>query len=139
MFWHLHALVWGISREALTALLRDLEASGRYIAIAEGFKGAHAEKITQGDLPKVVSYMLKSPSWADRLSRLEEKGPDGEVQTDIDGQPLTTHRQGKSELRPGERITLFHTVKNLYLDKLAVAGGEGVGLLARARRRALAT
>jgi hypothetical protein len=139
MFWHLHALVWEISREALSALVRELEASGRYLAIAEGFKGAYAEKIKQGELPKVVGYMLKSPSWAYRLSRLEEKGPDGIVQTDINGQVLTFYMQGKSKLRPGERITLFHTMKNRYLDKLAVAGGDGVGLLARAKRRALAT
>jgi len=75
----------------------------------------------------------------DRLSRLEEKGPDGEVQTDINGDALTFYMQGKSPLRPGERITLFHTMKGHYLDQLAVAGGEGVGLLARAKRRALAT
>ena len=138
MFWHLHALVWGISRKALSALLRELKASGRYIAIAEGFDGVRAKRIKQGELPKVVGYMLKSPSWAYRLSRLEEKGPDGEVQTDIDGQALTSYMQGKSKLRPGERITLFHTMKGHYLDKLAVAGGDGAALLARAKRRALA-
>jgi hypothetical protein len=137
MFWHLHALVWGITRKALTALLCELEASGHYVAIAEGFKGAHAKRVVQGDLPKVVGYMLKSPSWAYRLSRLREKGPDGEVQTDINGQAFTFYMQGKSKLRPGERITLFHTMKVHYLDKLAVAGGDGVALLARAKRRAL--
>jgi hypothetical protein len=139
MFWHLHALVWGIRHEALSAFLRELEASGRYVAIAEGFDGVRAKKIKQGDLPTVAGYMLKSPRSAYRLSRLEEKGPDGEVQTDINGLALTNYRQGKSELRPGERITLFHTMKGHYLDQLAVAGGEGVGLLARAKRRALAT
>ena len=138
MFWHLHALVWGISREALSALLRELKASGRYIAIAKGFDGVRAKRIKQGELPKVVGYMLKSPSCAYRLSRLEEKGPDGEVQTDIDGQALTSYKQGKSKLRPGERITLFHTMKGYYLDKLAVAGRDGAALLARAKRRALA-
>lgn len=138
MFWHLHALVWGISRKALAALLRELEASGRYIAIAKGFKGVHRKKVVQGDLPKVVGYMLKTPCWAYRLSRLEEKGPDGQVQTDINGEAFPFYMQGKSELRPGEHITLFHTMKGHYLDKLAVAGGEGVGLLARAKRLALA-
>ena len=83
--------------------------------------------------------MLKSPRSAYRLSRPKEKGPDGEVQTDINGQPLTYYMQSKSELRPGERITLFHTMKDHYLDQLAVAGGDGVGLLARAKRRAFAT
>jgi hypothetical protein len=138
MFWHLHALVWGISRKDLSGRLRELKASGRYIAIAEGLDGVRAKRIKQGELPKVVGYMLKSPSWAYRLSRLEEKGPDGEVQTDIDGQARTSYMQGKSKLRPGERITLFHTMKGHYLDRLAVAGGDGAALLARAKRRALA-
>ena len=44
MFWHLHALVWGIRRSDLSDLLKDFEASGRYVAIAEGFKGVHAEE-----------------------------------------------------------------------------------------------
>jgi hypothetical protein len=139
MFWHLHALVWGTGRKNLSALLRELEASGRYVAIAEGFDGVRAKKIKQGDLPTVVGYMLKSPCSAYRLSRLEEKGPDGEIQTDINGKALTSYMQGKSELRPGECITLFRAMKGLYLDKLAVAGGDGVGLLARVKRRALAT
>jgi hypothetical protein len=82
--------------------------------------------------------MLKSPRSAYRLSELKEKGPDGEVQTDIDGQALTSYMQGKTKLRPGERVTLFHAMKRQYLDRLAVAGGDGVGLLARAKRRALA-
>ena len=138
MFWHLHALVWGISRETLAVLVRELEMSGRYVAIAEGFDGVRARRIKQGDLPRVVAYMHKSPCWAYRLSRLEEKGPDGEVQTDINGDALTFYMQGKSPLRPGERIALFHTMKSHFLDKLAVAGGDGVGLLARAKRRALA-
>jgi hypothetical protein len=138
IFWHLHALVWGINERALRTLIRHLQESGRYVAIATGFKGAHCRKIKQGDLPKVVGYMLKSPSWAYRLSGREEHGADGVVQTDINGQRLVNYLQGKSKLRPGERVTLFHTMKHHYLDRLAVAGGDGAGLLARAKRRALA-
>ena len=139
MFWHLHALVWEIRRSDLSDLLKDFEASGRYIPIADGFKGVQAKKIKQGDLPTVVGYMLKSPCWAYRLSRLKEKGPDGQVQTDIDGQPFLFYMQGTSELRPGERIILFHAMKRHYLDQLTVSGGQGVALLARAKRQALAT
>ena len=81
--------------------------------------------------------MLKSPCWAYRLSRLKEKGPDGQVQTDIDGQPFLFSMQGTSELRPGERIILVSRhEEHQYLEKLAVAGGEGADLLARAKRRA---
>jgi hypothetical protein len=48
--------------------------------------------------------MLKSPRSAYRLSELKEKGLDGEVQTDIDGQALASYMQRKTKLRPGERV-----------------------------------
>jgi hypothetical protein len=41
------------------------------------------------------------------------------------------------EACPGERLTLFRLMKDLYLDQLAVAGGEGTDILRRVRRQAL--
>lgn len=42
--------------------------------------------------------------------------------------------QGKSELRPGQHVELFHVMKGLSLDQLTIAGGQGVPLLNRAKR-----
>jgi hypothetical protein len=46
-------------------------------------------------------------------------------------------RQEKSDLRHGDRITLFHLMKNLHLDELAVGGGDGTGMLRRIKKAAL--
>jgi hypothetical protein len=41
------------------------------------------------------------------------------------------------ELRKGDRITLFHLMKDLYLDELAMAGGEGTDLMRKIKRAAV--
>jgi hypothetical protein len=40
-------------------------------------------------------------------------------------------RQIKSDLRAGDHIDLFHLLKNLYLDELALGGGQGSRVLKR--------
>ena len=118
--------------------LRLLEQSGRYAPIADGLKGAHVKRIKQGTLPKVVGYMFKPPSAAYRVSRRRDlEQPDGSPVTNADGEVLARFRQGKSKLRPGERIKLFKVMAPLYLDGLAIAGGQGAKLLARAKHAAL--
>jgi hypothetical protein len=64
--WHLHALVWGISQRKLRALLRALQASGRYVAVVPGLKAVDVREVQPGDLPTVVGYILKSPRSAYR-------------------------------------------------------------------------
>jgi hypothetical protein len=74
-------------------------------------------------------YMLKAPRKAYRLYKVECVTPDGEI--------VWRFKQRTSELRPGERLTLLRLMKDMYLDKLAVAGGQGAHILRRAKRRAL--
>jgi len=133
MSWHLHALVWGISKREL---LRPLEVSGRYVSIAPGLMAVDVREVQQGDLPTVEGYILKSPWSAYRVTKYDAD-KNGNILRDANGAPRPFYLQGKSKLRPGERITLFHTLKPFYLDKLAVAGGEGTPLLACAKRFAL--
>ncbi|MFL6464637.1 MAG: hypothetical protein ACJ73N_09550 [Bryobacteraceae bacterium] len=138
VFWHVHALVWNVNERKLKARLRLLEKSGRYVAIADGLKGAHVARIKQGTLPKVVGYMLKPPSAAYRVSRRRDlELPDGSPVTNADGEILARFRQGKSKLRPGERVRLFKVMAPLYLDGLVISGGEGAKLLVRAKYGAL--
>lgn len=139
MFWHLHAIVWGISSRKLGGMLGKLEASGRYLAIADGFRGTHHRKIKQGELPKVTGYMLKSPSVAYRVSIRDLQDKNGQPIISDDGEVRHRFTQGKAKLRQGERISLFHAMKNLHLDELAIVGGEGVHLLSSAKRIALST
>jgi hypothetical protein len=136
MFWHLHGLVWGISSRRLGVHLRELETDGRYLAIADGFRGTHHKLIKQGDLPYVAGYTFKSPAVSYRVS-VKDQEKNGLPVINANGEVLQGYIQGKSELRLGERITMFHTMKNLHLDNMALAGGEGSKLLASAKRIAL--
>jgi hypothetical protein len=137
MFWHLHALVWGVSRKELKKRLRKLVVAGRCVAIADGLDATHIRKIKQGRLPAHVAYIMKSPSKAYRVSVRDREDARGQPVTDADGVVLQQFKQGKSDLRHGDRVVLFHAMKHLYLDKLAVAGGEGAGILKTAKRAAL--
>ena len=127
--WHLHALVWGISQRKLRALLRALQAAGRYAAVVPGLKAVDVREVQQGDLPTVVGYILKSPWSAYRVTKYVADQR-GYLLRDADGKERPFYLQGKSKLQPGQRITLFHLLKSFYLDKLSVAGGEGAPLLA---------
>jgi hypothetical protein len=76
-----------------------------------------------------VCYILKAPKKAYRLYKYEQVTADGEI--------ILRFRQKKDDLRPGERLTLFRLMQNLYLDHLAVAGGQGAEILRRVKRRVL--
>lgn len=137
LYWHLHAVVWGITKAKMKKVVHQLNKSDRYVPVVSGLKGAHAKAITQGDLPAVVGYMLKSPTNTYRVFQVDRKGTDGELLMTPDGEIKARFVQKKGELRKGQRISLFHAMKGLYLDRLAIAGGEGVPMLARAKRIAL--
>jgi hypothetical protein len=55
----------------------------------------------------------------------------------LDGEIIPKFKQWKDDLRPGERLTLLQLMQDMYLDQLAVAGGEGAAILRRVKRRAL--
>ncbi|MDI3561720.1 hypothetical protein [Bradyrhizobium sp. Arg816] len=137
MYWHLHALVWGVSRKELKKRLRKLVRSGHYSAIADGLRATHIRKIKQGRLPRYVAYLLKSPCRGYRLSVRDREDESGRPIIDADGVVLRQFKQGKANLRYCERIAIFHAMKHLHLDKLAVAGGDGASLLKTAKRIAL--
>jgi hypothetical protein len=137
MFWHLHALVWGVSHKELKKRLRKLVQAGHYAAIADGLDATHTRKIKQGRLPTHSAYILKSPCKSYRVSARDREDDLGRPTTNADGVVLQQFKQGKANLRHGHRIVLFHAMKHLYLDKLSVAGGDGAGLLRTAKRLAL--
>lgn len=128
IFWHLHVLLWGVTDHECRQLIKMLNRSGRYQPIVSEFKGAHRKLVQQGDLPAVVGYIFKPPGVAYRLWQTTAQKYD---------QPTFKMHQHTSPLRPGERVNLFCAMSGLYLDQLALAGGEGVSLLATAKKQAL--
>jgi hypothetical protein len=134
--WHLHLLIWGVTAEQIVKLMRTLRKSGRYQAVVEELKSVHAEQVANGELPETVAYILKPPSHAYRVARYPWIAPDGEPRLKPDGTTRFYVGQRASDLRKGERVTVFHAMKHLGLDELLLAGGEGSALRTRALQKA---
>jgi hypothetical protein len=128
--WHVHLVAWGESRSAIRARIERLNKDGILLPIADGLAAAHQKRISKGKLASKVAYMLKGPRKAYRLFKYDQVTADGEI--------VLRFRQKKDDLRPGERLTLFRLMKDLYLDQLALGGGEGADILRRLKRRVLA-
>jgi hypothetical protein len=135
--WHLHAVCWGETRTQMRDRFRRLNKDGIYRSLLDSQLGAHQKKIPNSYLASgqrtfladKLRYMLKSPQKAYRIYKTEQVTSDGKV--------VPCFRQRKSDLRAGDRITLFHLLKSLYLDELAMGGGDGVDMLRRIKRAAV--
>jgi hypothetical protein len=107
-----------------------LNRDGWYVSILNSQRGADQKEIVDGRLAKSrdrtfladkLWYLLKSPKKAYRIYRTERMTPDGEL--------VPCFRQRKSQLRKGDRITLFHLMKNLHFSESAAAGGDGIDIM----------
>jgi len=127
--WHAHYIVWGIGSVRLATLVAGWNEKEVYRSVADGIPAAHCVVIRPADLPHTVCYTLKSPTHGYRLRKIERITEDGEI--------VFGFKQRKQTLRKGERIRLFHLMKNLYLDQMALAGGQGVAMLRRVKKAAL--
>jgi hypothetical protein len=125
--WHLHLLAWGESRKKMQKRIDGLNKQKILLPIADGLAAAHQKCISKGKLASKICYLLKSPRKAYRLSKWDTITPDGEI--------IPKFKQWKDDFRPGERLTVFRLMKDLYLDQLALGGGEGAEILRRVKRR----
>ncbi|MCG3773241.1 MAG: hypothetical protein JW395_0045 [Nitrospira sp.] len=127
--WHLHLFAWGEEPKAMKLRVKRMnKASENHRPIVPrdmGGVGFESRRVTEENIARRFRYMCKTPRKAYRIN--VKKRMDAEGRTEF------SYISSKSLLRPGERVTLFHLLKNFSLDELTVAGGEGVGL----RRRAL--
>jgi hypothetical protein len=126
--WHLHLIAWGESRKKLEKRIERLNRE-ILLPIADGLAAAHRKRISKGKLASKIAYVLKAPKKAYRLFKREFMTSDGEV--------IYKFKQKKNDFRPGERLSVFRLMQEMYLDQLAVAGGEGAVILRRLKRRAL--
>ena len=126
--WHLHLLAWGEPRREIKKRIDRLN-QGILLPIADGLPAAHQKCIAKGKLASKLAYVLKAPKKAYRLYKWNTITSDSEI--------ILRFKQKKDDLRPGERLTLFKLMQDLYLDRLALGGGEGAELLRRLKRRVL--
>jgi hypothetical protein len=125
--WHLHLIAWGESGKKLKKRIDRLNKQGILLPIADGLAAAHQKRISKGKLPSKIGYVLKAPKKAYRLFKRELITVDGEV--------IYKFKQKKDDFRPGERLSVFRLMQDMYLDRLAVAGGEGAVILRRLKRQ----
>lgn len=133
--WHVHALVWGISKKRMQKRLRVLKERGWYQKLERGLKPTSVKPIRPGRLPRAVAYMIKSPAFAYRVSAVD-CDMNGKGVIDENDEVQRRFRQSKAPLRHGERLTLYFAMRYLHLDDLALAGGRGRSMLATAKRLA---
>ena len=126
--WHLHLIAWGESHKKLRKRIDRLNERKILLPIADGLPAAHQKRISKDKLASKIGYVLKAPKKAYRLYKWEIVSPDGEI--------IPKFKQWKDDLRPGERLTLLRLMQDMYLDQLAVAGGEGTAMLRRVKRTA---
>jgi hypothetical protein len=126
--WHLHAIAWGEDPREIQRRFLALNHSGKYRAIYEGVVALHAVRLAPNQIPIKLRYILKAPRKAYTI---------GKHTKTVDGKGHFKFIQNKRNLRPGERIKLLLLMNDLYLNQLAMAGGEGADLLRRIKYEAL--
>jgi hypothetical protein len=124
--WHGHFLVWGVTRNQLARHLAKVRA--RFTPIMPGFCAVHKKRIPPDQFGHKLWYILKAPRKEYSIGQRREC--DGKT-----GAPK--FKQNSREIRPGNRLKLFSLMGDMYLDKMAMAGGEASELLRRIKYDAL--
>jgi hypothetical protein len=124
--WHGHFLVWSVTEEQLAKHLEAIKPN--FTPIMPGLCAVHKKRIPPDQLGYKLWYILKSPrkeySIGQRRKFSHKTG-------------AREFKQNSRQLRLGHRVKLFHLMREMYLDKLAMAGGEGSELLRRIKYEAL--
>jgi hypothetical protein len=124
--WHGHFLVWGITEERLAKHLKAIKPN--FTPIMPGLCAVHKKRIPPDQLGYKLWYILKSPCKEYSIGQRRER----DKRT---GAVRLKHNSRK--IRLGHRVKLFHLMREMYLDHLAMAGGEGRELLRRIKYETL--
>jgi hypothetical protein len=93
-----------------------------------GLCAVHKKRIPPEQFGYKLWYILKAPRKEYSIGQRRE----------CDKKTATAKfKQNSRSLRPGNRLKLFNLMRDMYLDKLAMSGGEGSKLLRRIKYEAL--
>ena len=124
--WHGHFLVWGVGRKQLNRRLNKIKP--RFTPIMPGLCAAHKKEIRPDQFGYKLWYLVKSPRKEYSIGR--RRNSDKRTEN-------TKFKQNSRNIRPGHRVKLFHLMRDMYLDQLAMAGGDGRQLLQTIKYEAL--
>ena len=124
--WHGHFLVWGVTEERLAKHLAKTKP--RFTPMMPGLCAVHKKIIFRDQFGCKLWYILKSPckeySIGQRRKHDKETG-------------AVRFKQNSRKIRPGTRVKLFHLMREMYADQLAMGGDEGSELLRQIKYEAL--
>jgi hypothetical protein len=124
--WHGHCLVWGISKKRLARHLEGIKP--RFTPIMPGLCAVHQKTIEPDQFGYKLWYLVKSPCTEYAIGK--RRKPDKKT-------GAVRFKQNSRDIRPGNRVKLFHLMRGIYLDQLAMAGGQGRKLLTKIKYDAL--
>ena len=104
--WHGHFLVWGICRGQLSRHLDKIKP--RFTPIMPGLCAVHKKEIAPDQFGYKLWYIVKSPRKEYSIGRrleLDKKTENAKF------------KQNSRNIRPGNRVKLFHLMRNMYLDQ----------------------
>jgi hypothetical protein len=119
-------LLAGITKNQLGRHLGKVKA--RYTPIMPGLCAVHKKRIPADQFGYKLWYILKA---------LRKEYSIGQRREYDEKTGAAKFKQNSRDLRPGYRLKLFNLMLEMYLDKLAMAGGEGSELLRRIKYEAL--
>jgi hypothetical protein len=126
--WHVHAIAWGGAPKQIKGHIGQSRSASKLQAIVDGLAPCHCKQVTRGELLPTIAYILKPPQNAYSIGK----------RTQIVGeQRRHNFQQNKRTMRPGERVKLATLMSDVYLDQLAVGGGEGSAILREIKYDAL--
>jgi hypothetical protein len=133
--WHVHLLVWGVSRPTLKTLVDGVSA--KHPSLIPGLPSGHYRLIKPKDLASKTLYMLKSPQEY-RVWPVKEEVIDPET-GEITVHVTDRYRQKSRDLRPKDRVRMCAALQDRYLDWMMLGGGAGKDLLRSIRKQGCST
>ncbi len=123
--WHGHFLVWRINRKRLSRIVKKVNCKLK--AVMPEFAAAHWKQVERGKFGQKICYLAKSPRKEYSVGEYKVCKQNGEPH----------YKHNRRDIRPGTRAKLFHLLRHLYLDQLAMAGGHGCELLRKIKYEVL--
>lgn len=118
VLWHAHLMAWGPDRARLADAVAAINRTETSLLF--GVAASNMRPRSWDTAQRVLAYMFKTPAKAYTTRRIPERvdADTGEIKDEHD-------KQYSRRLRPGEHVHMRNVLRELSLQELIVAGGDG--------------
>lgn len=133
LFWHVHAVVWGLNTQAVRSRARA--KIGKRHTNLFGRSAVWVKEIEHGEVDVYGLYIVKAPLKHYDLRPTTKESIDPET-----GEVFTGpgYRQQPDTMQTGDRVRVAHAMEGLLLDQLLFGGGDGSAVATAVRNQVLA-